>query len=155
MANVAQLVRASVCGTGCRGFKSLHSPHLHIKFIFLFMMMIRITIDGHPFEMQMTQTQAESQKGLMFVDKMDDDKGMVFPINPQIEPSFWMKNTLIPLDLLFVDKDHKITHIVKSARPLSLKHLKGPKGTHYVIEVNGGLTDKMNIDIGDKVGGLK
>lgn len=95
-------------------------------------------------------------RGLMFVKKLDENKGMIFIFDREDDLRFWMKNTFIPLDLVFLDKNFNIIGIVKNATPLYDKKLEniptyGVKGkSKYVIELNAFFTDKYNIHVGDK-----
>lgn len=78
-------------------------------------------------------------------------EGMLFVFEDEKPLSFWMENTYIPLDLIFVGKDNTVKHIHKGAKPLDLTGLPSIKPAQYVIEVNSGFVDKFNIKIGDTV----
>jgi len=105
------------------------------------------------FQAEVADTFDKLVNGLMFVKKLDDDRGMLFDFRPyqDRELSMWMKNTYISLDMLFISCDLEIVDIYKNAEPLSLKHIKSSKPFCYVLEINGGQADNKNIIIGDKV----
>lgn len=100
-------------------------------------------------------TDEQRQKGLMHRSKLDADSGMIFAIPSQQNSmvAMWMKNTLIPLDMLFTDQHGKIVWIHENAEPLSTKIIR-PETTapvFFVIELNGGDVKKHHIKIGDTV----
>jgi len=95
----------------------------------------------------------ERAKGLMFREFLDENAGMLFIFEQEDYLSFWMKNTLIPLDMIFISEDFEIVDI-KHATPckqdpcVSYKTISPAK---YVLEVNGNFTLRNNIEIGDKI----
>ena len=92
-------------------------------------------------------------RGLMFREKLEENSGMLFIFSDEDYRHFWMKNTLIPLDMLFISKDFEILDI-KYAIPCKQDHcgIYGvSKTVKYVLEVNGNFTIKHNIAIGNKV----
>jgi uncharacterized protein len=91
------------------------------------------------------------QQGLMFVKHLDEHTGMLF-LFPENKPvAMWMKNTYIPLDLLFMNPQGKIDFIAVNAQPLSLDNI-GPATAEYaVLELNGGATERFGIRVGDTV----
>ena len=78
------------------------------------------------------------------------NEGMLFDMGYKIN-SLWMKNTYIPLDILFLSKDMKVIGYIEDTEPLSLKSLKIDKPSTYVIEMNGNSVSLLNIRIGDKI----
>ena len=95
----------------------------------------------------------ERIKGLMFRDKLNENEGMFFIFDNVEYHTFWMKNTLIPLDIIFIDKNLEIVDI-KYAVPCKedpCNLYKPSKSAKYVLEVNGNFTVKNNIDIGDEI----
>ncbi len=85
----------------------------------------------------------------MFVESMPTMTGMLFIYeSPQIA-SFWMRNTLIPLDMLFADPSGRITHIHENAVPLDETSILGGDNVLYVLEINGGIARRLGIDVGD------
>jgi len=91
------------------------------------------------------------EQGLMFIRDMDEHAGMLFafPGNPQ--PTMWMKNTYISLDLLFIDARGRINYIAAHATPLSLDIIQSPNPSSAVLELKGGACDHLGIQVGDTV----
>lgn len=103
---------------------------------------------------EIADTDKERQKGLMFRDKLDENSGMVFIFEEEKYVSFWMKNTKIPLDMIFVSSNGTITEIKDNIQPCvsdpcDIYTSKYP--TKYVIEVNAGFSRKNNIDVNDRI----
>ncbi len=99
---------------------------------------------------ELARTEQERARGLMFRDRLGPDQGMLF-VFPTDEPhDFWMKNTLIPLDMIFIDGLGNVVDIVAQAQPLTetLRH-GGP--SRYVLEVAGGWADDRGVKVGDRV----
>ena len=87
--------------------------------------------------------------GLMYRGHLDDDAGMIFVFPAPNTAQFWMKNTKIPLDMLFADSTGKVLGIVANAQPYSEALLGGFAGTLYVLELNGGYAAKHHVAVGD------
>ena len=105
----------------------------------------------HYFDVELAITPRQQQKGLMFRKSMPDDYGMMFFFGQESDQFFWMKNTLIPLDMIFIKKSGVIHHIHENAEPHSLKRIGSNGPVSAVLEVNGGLTRKLGIKPGDQV----
>jgi len=91
------------------------------------------------------------ETGLMYRRSLPDKAGVLF-IYKQPQPlSFWMKNTYIPLDIIFVDENTQIVTIHKNTKPLSEDSIPSYRDSMYVIEVNAGFCDKYGIQIGDYI----
>lgn len=106
-------------------------------------------------DIELAENDDERSQGLMYRRSMDDSKGMLF-IFPQEEPqSFWMKNTVIPLDIIYVNSKMEIVKIFKNTVPFSEKSLPSEKPATYVVEVIGGYTDKYGIKEGDLINFVK
>lgn len=92
-------------------------------------------------------------KGLMFEKFLDEDKGMLFIFPDEAPRSFWMKNTLIPLDLIFISRDKKIVDFKENFAPcpdaLFCPSYVSRSPAQYVLEVNAGLREKYGLQIGD------
>lgn len=102
---------------------------------------------------QIADTQSKKEKGLMFVRKLPENEGMLFVFSKKTYGSFWMKNTLIPLSIAFLDSDGEILKIL-DMEPCSGNEcpIYDPKlSYHYAIEVNLGWFDKNQIKAGDYV----
>jgi len=91
----------------------------------------------------------ERNKGLMFVESMPTLTGMLFVYDAPQPASFWMRNTLIPLDMLFADDTGTILRIHENAVPLDETPIDGGDGVSAVLEINGGLAARLGIAAGD------
>ncbi|PSL44933.1 hypothetical protein CLV51_105306 [Chitinophaga niastensis] len=102
-------------------------------------------------DIQLAQTDQQREDGLMYRKSMTDEQGMLFIFNDMEERSFWMKNTYISLDIIYIADNMEIVSIQKYATPLSEQSLPSFKKAKYVLEVNGGFCDKYHIGYGDKI----
>ncbi len=100
------------------------------------------------FQIDVADDDQERAQGLMHVEQMDQFEGMLFIYERPHDAAFWMKNTLIPLDMLFADPTGTITHIHENATPLSEDTIEGGPNVLYVLEINGGLARKFGITEG-------
>ena len=105
----------------------------------------------HNFTVQVANNNKRHQIGLMWVREMADEKGMLFQYAVPQRMSFWMKNTFISLDLLYIQTDGTIANIQANAEPHNLNGLKSKGRVLGVFEINGGLAAKLGIKAGDKV----
>jgi uncharacterized protein len=103
------------------------------------------------FRVWIANTPRRAEQGLMFLHALGDRDGMLFPFSAGRPVVMWMKNTYVPLDMLFVDSRGRIDAITKRARPLSLALIYGPEGTRAVVELHGGSCDRLGIRVGDRV----
>jgi uncharacterized membrane protein (UPF0127 family) len=105
----------------------------------------------HTLEVWVADNDELRARGLMYVTKMDEKKGMLF-IYPRAQPiAMWMKNTHIPLDMLFVSADGRVESIVANTEPMSTKTIQSRGSVVAVIELNGGAAGRMNIRPGAHV----
>jgi uncharacterized membrane protein (UPF0127 family) len=95
---------------------------------------------------------AEQQRGLMWRNRLDADAGMLFVFPDEQERSFWMKNTAIPLDIVFIGSDRRIVSIAKATRPYSEQTIPSRGPSRYVLEVNAGVCDRFGVRAGQPVG---
>jgi uncharacterized protein len=102
-------------------------------------------------DLEIADNEYKRQLGLMNRKSMEENQGMIFIFPQEAYQSFWMRNTLIPLDMIFVNKDHKIITIHKNTKVLSAQSYPSTAPAMYVVEVTGGFTDRHNIILGDKV----
>ena len=93
----------------------------------------------------------EKARGLMYVRNMPEQSGMLFVYTESDQRSMWMKNTYIPLDIIFIKNSETISSIAKDTEPLSLKNIRSIEPVNYVLEINAGMTKKMGIVPNDKV----
>lgn len=108
----------------------------------------------HNFNIEVADTFATRAEGLMFREELPKNNGMFFIYNSEGNRSFWMKNTLIPLDMIFINSDLEIVSIQRNAQPcndLFCKSYPSSKPAQYILEINGGLSKELGINIGDKV----
>lgn len=105
----------------------------------------------HRFRVEVAGTPLEQAKGLMFRTAMGADEGMIFPMSPARSASFWMKNTVIPLDIIFVGPNGRITNIAANAVPYSEASLPSTGLVKGVLELNGGRAAALDIGPGDVV----
>jgi len=98
-----------------------------------------------PFEVELALTPAVQAKGLMFRASLPEDQGMLFVFLGDRPVTMWMKNTLIPLDMLFIDDAGKIMGIFENTKPFSLKAIGPASGTTQVLELKGGTVKKHGI----------
>jgi uncharacterized membrane protein (UPF0127 family) len=114
---------------------------------------IALKVAGHALKAEVAATDAEREKGLMFREKMGADEGMVFVFDDPGYHSMWMRNTLLPLSVAFIDKDGTILNILDMAPRTEDVHTSaGP--ARYAIETNKGWFAGKKIKAGDKVTGL-
>jgi uncharacterized membrane protein (UPF0127 family) len=102
-------------------------------------------------EIEVASTDEERARGLMFRAKMEENQGMLFLFAHEQTQSFYMRNTLIPLDIIYVNGKMLIVDIYKNTKPRDETSLPSAAPAQYVVEINGGLCDKYNIETGDKV----
>jgi uncharacterized membrane protein (UPF0127 family) len=110
---------------------------------------IRSASGLHHFTVEVAATPGQQERGLMFRKSLAGDRGMIFPYDPPVDASFWMKNTLIPLDMLFIRSDGTIVRIAANRTPLSLAPVPGGEPVAAVLEIRGGRAAELGIREGD------
>lgn len=105
----------------------------------------------HTFEAWRAESDAARAQGLMFIRDMRPDQAMIFVYEPPQHVAMWMKNTLLPLDMLFVDAAGCVVKTVHNARPQSLDTIASGAPVALVVELKGGITRTLGIDAGDRV----
>jgi uncharacterized membrane protein (UPF0127 family) len=105
----------------------------------------------HRFEVEVARTGAEQAQGLMYRKSLGASEGMLFPFSPARPASFWMKNTLIPLDMIFVRADGTIARIAANTVPHSLEGVGVEEPVAAVLEIAGGRSAQLGIREGDRV----
>ncbi|WP_231467693.1 DUF192 domain-containing protein [Novosphingobium sp. CECT 9465] len=103
------------------------------------------------FRSEVARTAPEQAKGLMFRTVLGDDEAMIFLRNPPDRAAFWMRNTVIPLDIVFIGLDRRIMNIAANAVPYDETPLPAAGPTLAVFEINGGLAARLGIKPGDRV----
>jgi hypothetical protein len=109
--------------------------------------------NGVMFKVELAQTPAEKSKGLMYRAELSDDAGMLFVFEKDAPRSFWMKNTLIPLDMIFISSEQKVVEIKSSVQPCAEDPCPSYQSVPamYVLEISGGLAEKKGISVGSLV----
>jgi uncharacterized membrane protein (UPF0127 family) len=111
-----------------------------------------VTASGaHPFKVEIAANEAARERGLMYRRFMPADRGMLFEFDREAPVSFWMKNTYISLDLIFVARDGAVTRIAADAEPLSEALVPSGGPCTAVLELNGGTAARIELKVGDKV----
>ena len=105
----------------------------------------------HSFEVEMATSPEQQAQGLMFRRKLAADAGMLFLYQQEGLRTMWMKNTVIPLDMLFIDKRGTILQVVERTVPFSLQTISSDKPALAVLEVNAGTAARLGIKPGDRV----
>lgn len=105
----------------------------------------------HVFSVEIADNDAERAKGLMYRKDLPEGQGMLFDFHREQEVSFWMQNTYIPLDMVFIRADGRILRIAENTEPLSTKLIPSGGPVRAVLEVIGGTTRKLGIAPGDRV----
>jgi uncharacterized membrane protein (UPF0127 family) len=106
---------------------------------------------AHAVTVELARTDAERAMGLMHRRALAEDAGMLFVFRESDDHSFWMRNTLIPLDMIFIGEDGRVVGVIERAEPLTLTQRSIGKPSRYVLEVNGGWCAKRGVRAGDRV----
>ena len=104
-----------------------------------------------PVRVELALTGPQRERGLMFRNHLDPDSGMLFLFPSPAPLTFWMKNTLIPLDMIFIDSQRRIVGIVENAEPETETGRSVEGESQYVLEIGGGLSQKWGISAGSTV----
>jgi len=102
------------------------------------------------FSIEIADESSEQERGLMFRTEMPDDRGMLFPLNVTREASFWMENTPMPLDLLFIGEDGRVKAILKG-QPFSRAPISPGVPVRFVLELKEGISARNGIEPGDRL----
>lgn len=105
----------------------------------------------HVFTVEIVDNDADRAKGLMYRKELPEGQGMLFDFLRDQEVSFWMQNTYIPLDMIFIRGDGRISHIAENTEPLSTRLIPSNGPVRAVLEVIGGTSRKLGIAAGDRV----
>lgn len=103
------------------------------------------------FTVEIARSSMEQAKGLMFRTELPDNTGMIFPFPEPKVASFWMKNTVIPLDIIFIRENGTIESIAENTVPYSIEPVSAGEPVISVLELRGGLTSELGIKAGDRV----
>ncbi|WP_396591912.1 DUF192 domain-containing protein [Allomuricauda sp. R78024] len=102
-------------------------------------------------DIEIAESEYETQTGLMYRESMEDNQGMLFIFPDVAMHSFYMKNTQIALDIIYIDESLKIASFQKDAQPYNETGLSSKVPVKYVLEINAGLSERLGLDIGDAI----
>jgi uncharacterized membrane protein (UPF0127 family) len=114
-------------------------------------LVVHTATGDYGFTVEVVDTQAARNKGLMFRQSLAKDAGMLFDFKQEQQTAFWMQNTFIPLDMIFIAADGTIRHIHSNAVPLSTDTIPSQFPVRGVLEINGGSAKLLGLKPGDKV----
>lgn len=139
---LAAVVPASGCARAELPLETFEQDSLSIR-----------TADGkaHRFQVELARSPAQQAQGLMYRRTLAEDAGMLFLYETARPAVMWMKNTLIPLDMLFIARDGRIVSIVERTVPRSLETIVSDQSVSAVLEVRGGTVARLGIGLGDRV----
>lgn len=106
---------------------------------------------AHAFVIEIASTEAEKSLGLMYRSALPDDRGMLFPYGKERVITMWMRNTYIPLDMIFIRANGTVSRIEERAEPLSERVISSAVPVSAVLEISGGGAKRLGIKPGDKV----
>jgi uncharacterized membrane protein (UPF0127 family) len=106
---------------------------------------------NHAFTVELALTDEDRAKGLMYRTELAPDRGMLFVFEDSAPRAFWMRNTLIPLDMIFIRADGRVLNIVKRARPKNDTPRQSVGNAVAVLEIAGGRADELGIKAGDHI----
>ncbi|MFC6656249.1 DUF192 domain-containing protein [Roseibium salinum] len=113
--------------------------------------MIRSAEQEHRFVAEIAATSEQRARGLMFREEMAADHGMLFIFEGESNRSFWMKNTPLPLDIIYIDAAGRIVSIAADTTPFSEAVIPSGAPARFVLELNAGTAEKIGIERGDQV----
>jgi uncharacterized membrane protein (UPF0127 family) len=102
------------------------------------------------FTIEIADTEAEREKGLMFRTSLAPDAGMLFDYHQEQEAAFWMQNTLIPLDMIFISAKGVVKSIHVNARPMDTTPIPSGGPIRFVMEIPGGRSEEIGLKVGDR-----
>lgn len=114
---------------------------------------LSLTKDGvtiQELDVELAESSYERATGLMYRESMENNQGMLFIYSSEEPRTFYMKNTYIPLDLIFYSKDSSVVSIYENARPLEETSIPSNQPAQFILEVNAGKVQEWNIETGDK-----
>jgi len=109
----------------------------------------------HCFNIELAVTDEERNRGLMFREYLAFNEAMLFIFPEEREYPFWMKNTLIPLDIIWINQEKEVVFIIENLQPCEDEYpcplVRPDKNAKYVLEVNEGIVEKIGLEVGDKI----
>lgn len=115
-----------------------------------------VYFEDHSFSVEIADTPEERRRGLMFREQLGENEGMLFVYEEESPRSFWMKNTLIPLDIIFLDSEMRIINIEKAnpepnTSDENLASYRSERPAQYVLEINQNRSEEIGLEKGDKM----
>ena len=114
-------------------------------------LLIRTQGAVYPFTVELATSPDQQRQGLMFRESLGKDQGMLFMKEAEIPAAMWMKNTLIPLDMLFIDNSGHIVYIAERATPQSTDLITAGRPVRAILELAGGVAAEKQIHVGDQI----
>ena len=114
----------------------------------------RACFKSHCFDLELALTPKQRSTGLSFREKLSPQKGMFFVFNEEAKHPFWMKNTLIPLDIIWINESSEVVFISENTQPCKespCSIIEPTERAKYVLEINGGLSKKIGLVVGDRL----
>ena len=152
---IAALLALAACSTGAADGTSSamqEEPAVHPE---SGLPIIELTVTTgkkrHNFRVELAASSAEQARGLMFRTRLGPGEGMLFPMQPPRPAAFWMRNTVIPLDIIFIGADRRILNIAANTVPYDETPLPSEGIAAAVLEISGGRATELGIGPGDKV----
>jgi uncharacterized membrane protein (UPF0127 family) len=103
------------------------------------------------FTVEVADTDAQRERGLMFRKTLAPDAGMIFDFHATVEVGFWMKDTLIPLDMVFIAADGRVEGVHANAKPMDTTLIASPMPVRFVLEIAGGRAAEIGLEPGDSM----
>ncbi|MFN3890260.1 MAG: DUF192 domain-containing protein [Beijerinckiaceae bacterium] len=111
-----------------------------------------VTSSGeHSFQIEVARTDEQRARGLMFRRFMPQDRGMLFDFKAEQPVMMWMRNTYIPLDMIFIARDGRVINVAENTEPMSERTIASAAPALAVLEVNAGVARKINLKPGDRI----
>lgn len=154
---IAAALRPTVLGLalGLAGLASAITPAISQQELATFTRdsLVLRAADGteREFDIELALSPEQQAQGLMYRRSLAADAGMLFLYRPARQVTMWMKNTVIPLDMLFIAEDGEIVKIVERTVPFSLTNISSDRPVRGVLEINGGTADRLEIRPGDRI----
>lgn len=142
------IATASACGSATSAPHALEKSPAGLQQVPL---TIKSSTGKHKFVVEVAETPEQQAQGLMFRQSLATDRGMIFPRKPPGDATFWMKDTLIPLDIVFIRPDGTIARIAENTVPMSLEPVPSLEPVSAVLEIAGGRSAELGIKQGDRV----
>lgn len=105
----------------------------------------------HPFSVEVADSPMERSRGLMYRRELAADHGMIFDFGTEQPASFWMKNTYVSLDMIFIRADGTVANVAENTEPLSVETVQSTEPVRYVLELVAGSADAIGLKAGDRV----